>query len=115
MLEIQQVTNDPKQKRTLILPDGSTVDMQMRYVPMQLGWYLDYLVYGNFTIRGVRITNNVNILHQFMNIIPFGLACFSSQKREPTQLEDFQSGHSKLYILTAEETQFYDGRLRGEV
>lgn len=115
MLEIQGITNDPKQKRSLVLPDGSMVEMQMSYVPLQQGWYVDYLSYLDFRLEGVRITNQVNMLYQFKNQIPFGFACFSDEDREPSLIEDFSSGASKLFLLTSAEVEYYAEVVSGQV
>lgn len=88
---------------------------------MQAGWFVQSLIYaantasygppsdytGPFTINELRVTNSPNMLNQFRNQIPFGLACFSTQDREPTQQQDFSSGASKLYLLSQEEVTLY--------
>lgn len=115
MYEIQQVTSDARQKQNLILPDGSILSLTIYFIPMQYGWFITELIYEGFVLNGVRITNSPNILHQFKNQIPFGLACFSKSGREPSQKEDFSSGASKLYILTEEEVRYYSEQLSGQV
>lgn len=107
MLLIQQLTGDPLQQQTLILPDGTSLSLTIYFVPLQIGWFITNLTYQNFVLNGVRITNSPNMLIQFQNQIPFGLACFSASNREPTQQEDFASGASTLYILTAAEVKQY--------
>lgn len=107
MLLIQQITSDAKQQQTLVLPDGSTVLLQLYYRPMQYGWFVNELSYGGFTLYGLRVTNSPNMLHQWKNKLPFGLACYTVDNREPTQQEDFSSGNAKLYILTEAEVAAY--------
>lgn len=113
MYEIQQITSDPYQKQTLVLPDGTTMQLTIYFVPMQYGWFITSLVYGTFAIQSLRITNNPNMLRQFKNKIPFGLACFSKNDREPSLQEDFSSGASVLYILSAAEVAQYEEFLSG--
>ncbi len=115
MLRITSVTNDPYQKQTLFLPNGKTLTMFLYFRPMQYGWFIPELTYEGFTAKGIRITNSPNILFQFMNQIPFGLACFSKDNREPTLQDDFSSGASVLYLLTEEECQEYLEFVRGQV
>ena len=107
MFQIQNITSETKQLQTLVLPDGTSIVLEICFVPMQLGWFITSLTYGEFILNGVRITNSPNILYQFKNQIPFGLACFSTQDREPSLQEDFQSGASKLYVLTEAEVAEY--------
>lgn len=114
MYLIQQVTDQALQTQTLILPDGTSLQLTIYFIPMQYGWFITSLVYGGFTLQGLRITVNPNMLRQFKNQIPFGLACYSNgQVREPTQQEDFQSGAFSLYILASAEVTQYEQILAG--
>lgn len=115
MLQITSITNDPYQKQTLFLPNGEAFTFQIYFRPMQYGWFIETLTYQDFVLNGVRITNSPNILFQFMNKLPFGLACYSKANREPTQQDDFSSGASTLYVLTQEECQAYLEIVRGQV
>lgn len=107
MLLIQQITSDALQQQTLVLPTGDTFLLQLYFRPMQYGWFINQLTYGDFQLQGLRISNNPNLLYQWRNKLPFGLACYSSSGREPSQQEDFSSGASKLYVLTAAEVRAY--------
>lgn len=116
MYLIQQVTQDPLQKQTLILPDGTSLTLTIYFVPMQYGWFITSLVYGNFTLNGLRITVSPNMLRQFKNQIPFGLACYanpSGKGREPSQQEDFSSNAFTLYLLDQVEVNEYEEILMG--
>ena len=113
MFQVQNLTSDAVQQQNLILPDGTIVSMTINYVSQQQGWFIVELAYGTFVLEGIRITNSPNILFQWKNIIPFGLSCFSTENREPTQQQDFSSGEAALYILTATEVQEYITYLQG--
>lgn len=115
MKTIEQITTEPLQKQTIVLDDGSTVSFVIAYVPMQYGWFFREIIYKSFKVTNIRVTNSPNILHQFKNQIPFGIACFSEENREPFLQEDFSSGTSKLYLLSLEETQDYAEYLSGQV
>lgn len=107
MFLVQQITASPLQTMTLILADGSKLGLTLYYRPMQLGWYLEQVTWGTFTAGCLRIVNSPNLLHQFCNQLPFGLACYTTGNREPTQQQDFLSGAAKLYVISqAEVTQF---------
>lgn len=107
MYLIQRVTSNPLQKQALVLQDGSTLTLTMYFRPMQLGWFINQLTHGDFQLQGLRITNSPNMLNQWRNMLPFGLACFSTGNREPSLQQDFASGASKLYILDAAEVAEY--------
>lgn len=113
MYQIENITKDPKQIQTLLLPDGSGISFELVFVDMQLGWFFN-LIYGSFVLSGMRVVNSPNILRQFKNQIPFGLACFSKNDREPSLIKDFISGASKLYVLNADEVQEYEDLLNGQ-
>lgn len=107
MLLIQQITKDPLQKLSLVLEDGSLVKLEIYFRPLQLGWFFNSIEYGDFVLRGLRITNSPNMLYQWMNKISFGISCFTTNLREPSLIEDFASGNSRLYILTEDECVAY--------
>lgn len=116
MFIIQQVTSDPLQKQTLILPDGTSLSLTIYFVPMQYGWVITNLTYGTFVLTGLRITVSPNMLRQFKNQIPFGLACYanaSGLNREPSQQEDFSSGAFSLFLLDQTEVTQYEEILAG--
>lgn len=113
---IGNITSDPLQSQTLVLENGNSFTVTIYYVPMQYGWFITSLTYGNFTLQGLRITVSPNILYQFKNQIPFGIACIpnnSNINREPTQQQDFESGAFSLYVLTAAEVAEYTALLEG--
>lgn len=109
---IDQISTAPLQRFTLVLPNGTAFTMTLYFVPLQQGWFITELTYQDFVLRGLRITNSVNMLNQFRNLIPFGLGCISTANREPSLDQDFSSGNSKLYILTQAETEEYAEILR---
>jgi hypothetical protein len=113
MYQIQNLTSDARQKQTLVLPDGSLIVISLYFVPMQLSWVITSLVYKEFVLTNLKITNLPDLLYQFKNKLPFGLACFSQANREPSQQQDFSSGASKLFILTNDEVQAYQEYLSG--
>lgn len=115
MLSIERISDDAYQKQRLVLQDGTYFDLTIVFVPLQKSWFIDSLVYNDFVMNGMRISNNLNMLHQYKNLIPFGLACVSKQDREPSLQEDFSSGASSLYILTPEEVEEYAEFVSGQI
>jgi hypothetical protein len=117
MLLIQNLTDDPKQEQSITLPDGSRLFLSLYYRQSQNGWFYQELsnVTQKFLVKGMRVVNIPNVLRQFKNLINFGLACYTQGNREPTQLQDFSSGASKLYILTQAEVLEYESYLVGGV
>jgi len=105
MYLIQNITSAPLQNMTLILPNGNPVELEIYFIPMQYGWFITRLIYQEFTLNGLRITNSPNFLYQFKNKIPFGMGCYSTQNREPSQAQDFSSGANQLFLLNNSEVE----------
>src|SRR4051794_17428425 len=101
---IQGFTQDALQNQKLILPDGTSLSLTLKFVPMQYSWFIESLTYNNFTLRGYRLSTSPNMLHQYKNQIPFGLACYTIDNGEAKLQPDLTSGYAVLYLLTAEET-----------
>lgn len=112
MFLIQNIAAAPYQKQSVILPSGAAVNFTLYFRSMQQGWFLENISYGTFSLNGVRITNSPNILNQWRNEIPFGLACYSTNNREPGLLQDFSSSASILYILSQDEVDAYTEYLK---
>ncbi len=113
MYQIQNLTSDPIQQQSLVLPDNTIIQISIYFCLLQIGWFISNLQYGTFQLQGMRITNSPNMLIQYQNQIPFGLACFSAQDLEPMQIQSFSSGSSNLYILDAAEVAYYQSFLEG--
>ena len=107
MYRIQNITEDAFQQQTVVLFNGNSMFLQLYFMPMQYAWVITELTYQNFTINGLRICNSPNMLQQFKNKLPFGLACKTAGGREPSLQQDFSSGASSLYILTDAEVEYY--------
>jgi hypothetical protein len=112
MYDVQGITDDANQVQTVVLPDGSTMSLALVYSPMQYGWFMD-ITYGSFILQGFRVHTSPNMLHQYKNQIPFGLACFTTDGYEPTQQQDFDQGYAVLDILTSDEVAQYEALLSG--
>lgn len=115
MYKVPQVTANPLQTQTLVLPDGSQIQIEMYYRQQQYGWFFNSISYGDFVLQGFRITVNPNMLHQWKNRIPFGIACVASVPREPTQQGDFAAGLFTLYVLDATDVATYTEFLEGKI
>lgn len=112
MFLIENISSDPLQRQTLTLEDGTAVTITMYFRPLQYGWFFNEISWQDFTLQGLRITVSPNMLNQFKNQIPFGIACISKGNREPQLQDDFVSGQSKLYILSRDEVEEFAEYLR---
>jgi hypothetical protein len=110
--QIAGITSDAFQTQDLVLFDGSTLTLTMRYVPMQYGWFMT-LTYGSFVINNFRLFTGGNLLRQYLEQIPFGLACFTNDLGEPTQQQDLSSGYATLFILDGDSVDAYEAFISG--
>lgn len=111
MYLIQWPTNAPLQSQQIVIPSGTgagtSFTITTYYSPQQIGWFITNLTYVNFVLNSLRITTQPNMLYQFINQLPFGLACFCQDNDEPTQQDDFYSGRAGLWLLDSTETAEY--------
>lgn len=113
MLTIQGWTQDSCQTQTVVLPDGTSLSITMNYVPMQYGWFIQQLTYGDFQIPNLRMVTGLNLLTPWKNIIPFGVACGTIDGMDSTQQQDLFSGYAVLYILEDSDLADIQGVLSG--
>ncbi len=102
MKQITSITNDANQILSMVLDDGSKVNMSLNYWPNQSGWFYS-LNYGQFSVSNRRMVNSPNMLRQFRSIIPFGLCCTIIDGYELIYQDDFTSGRASLYVLNSED------------
>ena len=112
MYQITNLSSDAQQSQVLTLYDGTILTMQLYYNVSQLGWFMT-LTWNNFQINNFRICNSPNMLNQYRNQLSFGILCTTADPREPTQILDFSSGTSSLYIINANEVLEYQFLLSG--
>lgn len=101
MLLIDKLTDTPIQTFIVPLETREQVQFKMYFSPTQLSWYFDF-TYNDSEYNGHKLVLGRNILRNYKNIIPFGLAVQAEKGIEPYKIDDFSSGRVKLYIL--EET-----------
>lgn len=102
MIPITTLTEDPNQLQKIILSDGSVITFTFNYSANQKGWFYS-LSYLNKVVLNRRLVVGPNLLRAFRNILPFGLACTSTDGYEPVLLNDFISERVKLTVTTIEE------------
>jgi hypothetical protein len=111
---ITNFSNDPVQTQTIQLPDGTQAQLTMCFKPMQFGWFIQELDYGDFTLQGLRLCLGANILMQWQNQLPFGLGVYQAQDREPSLQQDLtDSNGCQIYLLSQAECEAYSEFLSG--
>lgn len=98
MTKIQGISTDALQNFTVALADGTTFNMTLAFKPLQQGWFIS-VSYGAFSVTNMRVCCVYNILEQFSEQIPFGIACFTTQNQEPMFPQDFAASNAALCVL----------------
>lgn len=111
MLQIENITEEVWQKHTIILENGELFTFELYFASQQIAWYFKNITYQNFVLNSIKVVNSINLLNQFSQILPFGIACLSISDRDPNQVEDFTSGYSSLYLLTEADLVTYGENL----
>jgi hypothetical protein len=107
MNTINGLTAQPYQQFSFDTGNGTIASCSMRYSLQQYIWFFS-MIYGSLQLNGIALVNSANLLRQWKNVIPFGLAVLSQANRDPSQLEDFSSEFTTLNILSATEIQGYE-------
>jgi len=98
MFQIDSLTDDATQAMEIRLSDGTSFTLTLYYKPTIQRWMFD-CSYLNWSANGQGLCVHPNILRNWLNIIPFGLAITSSDKADPFNLEDFLNGRISIYVL----------------
>lgn len=107
MLQLTNLTSDPRQQFTIIGENGEIIPTYLFYCPTQIGWFMN-ISYGNFVANGLRLVATPNMLFQWKNIIPFGLMCVSNDGYDPFYLDDFTTGRIKIYLLNSTDVPIFE-------
>lgn len=115
MKQVSIISEDISQVLRITVPSsGKKINVLLNFIEQQSGWFISF-EYLNVVVNNVRIVTSGNFLHQFKNLIPFGLSCVTEADQEPLLQKDFSSGRAKLYLLTSDEVKTYDGVISGQV
>jgi len=102
MRYLDQLTNDPAQQYTLIGDNGEQIPFFLRYLPREQTWIFN-ISYNDFVLNGAALKLSPNILRQWKNIIPFGLAVLSTDNYESYYTTDFVTKRIQLFLLNSAE------------
>lgn len=98
---IANLTNFADQVTQLQLPDGTIATMELIYQGAPERWIMN-IAYAplSFTANGIGLCCYPNVLRQWKEILPFGIACVTADQTDPFDINDFASGRATMYILT---------------
>ena len=104
---LSAITDAADQLLAVSLPDGSVAQLELFYRPAIQRWTVD-INHPLLNMHGFNLTQGPNILRQWRNIVPFGMALISKNGLDPMYAEDFSNGNCQLYILTPGEVELVE-------
>lgn len=102
MQQIDNLSDEAMQTTKVVLPDGTELQIDLRYDPALQRWQFSVLR-ESFNATGMNLCIHPNILRDWRNVVPFGLACASTDGVDPLYVDDFANGRVSLFVLSAEE------------
>jgi hypothetical protein len=114
---VNGITADAAQTIAIVLPDGSAVTLTLYFRPAQHGWFFDMAWPGSsaaatpFTSLGRRLVASANLLHQFKDLVPFGIACFSVDGLDPSSLTAFTDGTANIVLLGSDDVASIEAQI----
>ena len=112
MKQIISITDEPKQRFSVRLDDGSMVNIKIEYSDANRCWFMD-VNYGEYESTCIQVTNCPNILRQLKNIFDFGIGCSVIDSSEPWFINDFIDGRASLYVLNKDEVNYVENVIYG--
>lgn len=110
MIQLGNLTGSSKQSFFVTTEAGDSIEFYIYYSPTQECWNYSF-AFGDFRAEGMRLVTGVNIIRRFKELVPFGIACGSSDGLEPSYLTDFASGRITLFLLNPAEVELYEASL----
>lgn len=112
MTLIDNLTAFSDQITNLILPNGTIANVRFKFDGATERWRID-VTHLTHTYNGIGLCCFPNILRQFRNVIPFGLACVTSDQTDPIKSTDFATGRVKMYLLNEADVALVETQLMG--
>ena len=110
MKQILELTTTYKQERLVVLESGLVFTLGLEYVVNQMGWFY-YILFGKFATHGNRLVTSSNILRQYKNILPFGVAVMTIDGTDPFLIDDFVTGRVRVFTLNSDDVNFIEATL----
>lgn len=102
MLYINKITADASQQINLTGIPGIIIGLDLRWFGRNNLWVAD-ISYNNTLIQGVTVTESLNFLRQWKNILPFGISCLTTTGFDPSTVNDFVNQTANMYLLNSDD------------
>lgn len=102
MRRIDNITASASQVSQVLLGDGTSFQLALRYHGATQRWVAD-VEYEDRTIQNLGLCIHPNVLRQWSRVFPFGIAVVSSGQVDPFDVNDFATGRVSLYLLDQDD------------
>ena len=106
MLEITGIGQDSIQQFSVLAPNGNNLEVELEYNFACQCWMIT-LLDGTYTFKKMKVVNNANILHQWSNILDYGIGFSNDNHVDPLRIDDFLLGNSHMYYLDSTDVTTY--------
>jgi hypothetical protein len=106
MKKISGLQKIASQKWRTPINDG-IIEFRLIYRPAIQMWFID-ITFNDFIVKGMRVCQSLNLLHQYKKLLPFGLFIYIADGVEPFLISDFSSERVIIYILDDTEKDSID-------
>ncbi len=107
MNTINGINDQAAQIILVTIEDGSRATLTLYWRPQQNGWYFDLDWPGSANIQvpfasyNRRVVTAGNLLRQFRELLPFGLAVFTPDNEDPSTRTCWADGSATLVLLNS--------------
>jgi hypothetical protein len=100
VIRVENLIGAGNQSTSILLADGSTVKIRLRYAAGVERWFVD-VSYPKIQLElnGLGVCVHPNLLRNWRAVIPFGIAVTSLDGADPVRMDDFSSGRISIYVL----------------
>ena len=105
MKTLTELSNDYKQKHTVVLEDGDQFNITLNFIEQQQGWFYNLSYGDNFEVNGQRLVTGMNIIRKWKNLLPFGISIITEDLSEPSFIDDFTSDRVEVNILNEADVE----------
>lgn len=112
MNQLTILSNDADQLMFVQLDDGSIAQLEFICRPAIQRWSLS-VVHPNLVVNNIELAVFPNILRQWRNLIPFGMAVTSIDGVDPIDINDFINGRVQVYVLNADDVLNVESQIMG--
>lgn len=107
MNKIDNLGDEANQLTRIVLDDGSIVLLNFIYRGATQRWTVN-ITRNDFTVNDINLCVHPNLLRDFRENIPFGLALISTDGGDPVLINDFTSGRITMYTLSAADVSLVE-------